>query len=347
MATRKTHSHDSPGAIRYANLHQRPANPLEAYAVARALSGLPWASGPQPFAFADTATEIGIHMQTAILQGGCVALRHAELAACLLALTDTPAPVLRFPRLPQAYPLSLVPLARLGDTGLVHRDLNGADGRGPFDIHPLSAHRVPTYPALWAHDQHLEVQPDREARVRPGQAAAAQAKWSQTASRLHFTLDFRINSQSLAACLTPEPCIGGRAWPNFKVDDEIWESLLVLWANSTLGLMLWWWQGSRQQPGRASNTLARLPELPMLDPRVLTEVQLTCARHLYDDFKGRVFLPAYEAYRDETRQALDRMVLVELLGLPAEILPELDLLRRQWCEEPSVYGSKSKAPPGR
>ena len=296
VATRKTHSHDSPGAIRYANLHQRPANPLEAYAVARALSGLPWASGPQPFAFADTATEIGIHMQTAILQGGCVALRHAELAAGLLALTDTPAPALCFPRLPQAYPLSLVPLARLGDTGLVDRDLNGADGRGPFDIHPLSKQRIPTYPALWAHDQHrerhLEVQPDREAQVRPGQDAAAQAKWSQTASRLHFTRDFRINSQSLAACLTPEPCIGGTAWPNFLVVDELWEPLLVLWANSTLGLMLWWWLGTRQQPGRARLTLSRLPDLPVLDPRVLTEAQLTRTRHLYDDFKGRVFLPA-------------------------------------------------------
>lgn len=41
------------------------------------------------------------------------------------------------------------------------------------------------------------------------------------------------------------------------------------------------------------------------------------------------------------------MVLVELLSLPVEILPELDLLRRQWCEEPSVYGSESRSPPGR
>ena len=262
-----------------------------------------------------------------------------------------PAPTLCFPRLPQASPLSLVPLARLGNTYLVHRDLNGADGRGPFEIHPLSTLRVPTYPALWAHDQHrerhLEVEPEREAQVRPGQAAHVQAKWSQTASRLHFTLDVRINSQSLAARLPPEPCIGGRAWPNFLVADALWEPLLVLWANSTLGLMLWWWQGSRQQPERASITLDRRPKLPVIDPRVLTEAQLTCARHIYDNFKGRTFLPAYEAYRDETRQALDCMVLVELLGLPVEILSELDLLRRQWCEEPSVYRSESKSPIGR
>ena len=351
VATRKKHRYHPPGTIRYVNLHQRPASPLEAYAVARTLSGLPWESGPQPFAFADTTTEIGIHMETATLQGGCVALRHVELATCLLALTDTSAPVLRFPRLSQDYPLDLAPLALLGDTGLVHRDLNGANGRGPFSIHPLSEQRVPTYPALWAHNQHrerhLEVLPDREARVRPGQAAAAQAKWSQTASRLHFTLDFTMNSQSLAACLTPEPCIGGRAWPNFLVADDLWEPLLVLWTNSTLGLMLWWWQGSRQQPGRASSSLSRLPTLTVLDPRALTQAQLTHAQHIYDDFKGRVFLPAHEAYQDDTRQDLDRMVLVELLGMPVEILPELELLRRQWCEESSVYGSENKAPSSR
>ncbi len=104
VATRKTHSHEAPGTVRYANLHQRPGTPLEAYAVARALSGLPWESGPQPFAFVDTATEVGIHMQTAILQGGCVAQRHAELATCLLALTDTPRLLCAFRAYPKRSP---------------------------------------------------------------------------------------------------------------------------------------------------------------------------------------------------------------------------------------------------
>ena len=146
VATRKNHLYDPPGAIRYANLHQRPANPLEAYAVARALSGLPWKSGPQPFAFADTATEIGIHMQTATLQGGCVALRHAELAACLLALTDTPAPVLRFPRLPQAYPLALAPLARLGDTVWWTGTSTARTGAGRLTFIPSVSNGFPPIP---------------------------------------------------------------------------------------------------------------------------------------------------------------------------------------------------------
>ena len=40
-------------------------------------------------------------------------------------------------------------------------------------------------------------------------------------------------------------------------------------------------------------------------------------RKIFTDVAKREFLPANEAYRDETRQALDRTVLCELLGLPS------------------------------
>ena len=51
-----------------------------------------------------------------------------------------------------------------------------------------------------------------------------------------------------------------------------------------------------------------------------------------------------EAYRDTTRQALDEAVLLDLLGLPSSILDSLDLLRTQWCNEPTVHGGKSTRP---
>lgn len=36
----------------------------------------------------------------------------------------------------------------------------------------------------------------------------------RAASRLRCNLDFRLNYQSLAMCLTPKTCLGDRAWPN-------------------------------------------------------------------------------------------------------------------------------------
>ena len=53
---------------------------------------------------------------------------------------------------------------------------------------------------------------------------------------------------------------------------------------------------------------------------------------------------ANEAYRDATRQALDKTVLVDLLGVPSSMLDSLALLRQQWCNEPTVHGGKSTRP---
>ncbi len=179
-------------------------------------------------------------------------------------------------------------LRELGARGLLHRDINGAEKtvkgpskawgnesnrggdafRGPFDIVSLST-ETPTYPALWGHDagreRTLVVEPDSEGRVRERCQDRAHEVW-QTATRLHFSLDFRLNSQSLAACLTPTSTLGGRAWPSFLMTDRRDETTTALWANTTLGLMLFWWFGTTQQAGRSNLTISRLPSLPALDP---------------------------------------------------------------------------------
>ena len=64
----------------------------------------------------------------------------------------------------------------------------------------------------------------------------------------------------------------------------------------------------------------------MLDPRRLNYDHLDRAESIFDDFGGRELLPANEAYRDQARQALDRAVLINLLGLPEDILEPLDIL---------------------
>lgn len=233
---------------------------------------------------------------------------------------------------------------------MLDRDISGKHPggapRGPFDV--VVARDQPLYPVLWSHDAERErrmvVAPEREGLVREGRKAQAMEVWENTASQLHFNRDFRINSQSLAACLTPEKSIGGRAWPNFVVDHQSWEKPLALWANSTLGLMCFWWIGSRQQHGRASVTISRLPDLLALDARALSEEQTASAQDVFADFRERKMLAANEAYRDPVRQDLDRALLVDVLGLPDSILDSLDALRVSWCAEPTVHGGKSTRP---
>ena len=158
-------------------------------------------------------------------------------------------------------PIPITRLGNLGSWGPVDRDINevggGAQPRGPFDVAPLperSAHRQASWPILWAHEARFEremiVEPDSEGHPRRGQRDKAVRMWGgyvnrngthiAGATRLHINRDFQMTSQALGACLTPNPVIGGRAWPSFGVmptdaeDRILWEKALALWMNSTV-----------------------------------------------------------------------------------------------------------------
>ena len=327
----------------FVNLLRRPQSVVEASDVATLIARLP----AEPRGRLRAGDQwLGTYIRTALQNGGCAALRETALAEAMMALSDG---VLRMPRwTPTA--LQTTRLGALGRRGPLHRDIgNGKDGeppfRGPFKIVP--ANGVPSYPALWAHDaereRRLVVQPDSEGLVRRGCEDHALRVW-RTAATLHFTLDFQINSQSLTACLTPAPCLGGRAWPGFHPERDEWTHAIALWANTTLGLMAFWWLGSRQHQGRAVTTLSNLPQLTTLDVRALTPKQLSCADDIFERFQAEPLLAANEAYRDDARKALDRAVLVDMLGVSEEVLVPLDNLRSQWCAEPSVHGGKESGP---
>ena len=346
---RKTGSGESDTL--FANLRRRPDSILEAVSVARrigdaAATPTQPSTGRIPLTDAD---EAGVFVRTELQNGGAAGILEAGLAQTMLAL---PEGRLKLPRRNQEASVPTTRLSGIGCRGLLHRDINGdpesTPPRGPFDILPALDGAVPTYPTLWGHDasreSRLTVQPDRRAEPRPGCGERAVEAWQRHATKLHFNLDFRLNSQPLAACLTLAKALGGRAWPNFKLHNEDWETPVVLWSNTTLGLMSFWWLGARQQQGRAILTLSTLPNLPVLDPRRLTDAQHAAADGLFADFREQEFLPANEAYHDEARQALDHALLVDVLDLPDAVMEPLDLLRRQWCAEPTVHGGKSTRP---
>ena len=350
IATRKSDTEQTNGAALFVNLLHRPQTILEAVTIARAVRRLP-ADASVASITIGTEERAGCYIRSSLSNTGCAGLREA---AVVHAATGLVRGELRLPRRPQPISVPIVELAELGNRGLYHMDISGSETnksglpRGPFDVVAMRPGGVPTWPMLWRHDADREVRmivmPDREGEVRPNCEERATAAWQRTASRLHFNRDFRINSQPLSACLTPALSIGGRAWPNFLCADRQWEVPLVLWANTTLGLIAFWWIGTRQQEGRAMLTISKLPDLPVLDPRTLTAAQLGRADEIFTAFRDQEMAPANEAWRDEARQDLDRAVLIDLLGLPDSLLEPLALLRRQWCAEPSVHGGKNTGP---
>ncbi len=323
----------------FVNLRRRPETPLEAVEVARLATST--ATDPGTGVLLAGEQHLGNYCRALIFEGGGAAVSETSLVTTMQRLREG---TLRLVRYPEKHRLPMVPLGELGERGLLHRDISSprSEGRGPFDLLPVEG--APAYPVLWSHaaerERCLVVQPDRRGEPRPGAETAAANAWS-AATRLHLALDFRLNSQSLAACLTPDRSLGGRAWPNFRLERAEWEKPVALWANSTLGLLGVWWRGTRQHQGRAVLTISELPGLLVPDPRG----GLATAVEMFREFERRPFLLANEAWRDGARQALDRAVLVDLWRLPEEILEPLASLRRQWCGEPSVHGGKGTAPP--
>ena len=146
----------------------------------------------------------------------------------------------------------------------------------------------------------------------------------------------------LGACLTDLPSIGGRAWPNVSFDDDRLDHAFVVWCNSTLGLLCYWWHASLQDSGRGVVTIRSAETLPVLDFRALSDEQLATAKAIFDEFRDLDLKPAYLADADENRALLDRRVVCDLLGFGEDIYQAVRFLAAKWCAEPSVHGGKKR-----
>lgn len=189
---------------------------------------------------------------------------------------------------------------------------------------------------------------DREGIVRKGLTATEDAivadkvsKVVATASHCHFNINFRFNSQSTSMQFTPRLSIGGRAWISIKMASEQHEKALVLWANTTSGLLMHWWQANKQQAGRGNIGKSALDKFVALDVNALNPEQLNTAAMIFDEMCEKSFRPAYEMNIDEVRKELDERFFCEVLGVDASLLVKgaaFDLLRKKLAKEPSIQG---------
>ena len=345
IASRRPEDLDNPPSadVLWVNLSRAPRGFPEALEVAHAIRAVPPGRPTGRLRIGDEV--VGCYIRADLEHSGCASIAETDVADAALSLRSGR---LRLAGLTDV-PIPVTTLSRLGRPGPYHLDVRsgGTTARGPFEIEPLAAGATPSYPVLWSHraarERRLIVAPDRQGRIIPGLRQKALKIW-ETSTLLHLSSDFRLNSQSLGACLTPRPAIGGRAWPSFVLDNPSHEKAAVLWCATTLGLIGHWWVGSRQQQGRSNLSVGRLGSIPMLDCDALTEDQLGSLGSIFDRFSDRDLLPANEAYRDPVRHDLDEAILCGALDLPRSILDPLATLREQWCAEPSVHGGKATRP---
>jgi surface antigen len=254
--------------------------------------------------------------------------------------------------------IPITTVVSIGEIGPYHADINGNTStggiRGPFDISPVKPKSAPTYPVLWSHDAERErtmlFDADSEGIARRGSTKKEQTDvdskiesvWN-TASHCHFNQNFQFNSQSTGMQFTPSRTIGGRAWLSISLSSAEQEKALVLWANTSLGLLLHWWHANKQQAGRGNIGKSALQTLPILDVTALKPSQLDEAVKLFDAMNGKPLLPMNEIDRDPIRKELDEKFVRNVLGLTETLLIHggpLELLRMKLSREPSICGKK-------
>lgn len=254
--------------------------------------------------------------------------------------------------------IPIITVAEIGQIGPYHADINGntATGgmRGPFNISPVTSQSVPTYPVLWSHNAERErtmlFQADSEGTPRVGLTHnekfainnKVQSIWD-TASHCHFNQNFRFNSQSTGMQFTQRKTIGGRAWLSIQLPSVEQEKALVLWANTSLGILLHWWHANKQQSGRGNIGKLALQTLPVLNVTALKPEQLNEAVRLFDIMSEKPLLAVNEIDKDPVRKELDEQFGRIVLGLSESILAPggpLELLRMKLSREPSIRGGK-------
>ena len=350
VATRRKHKADEPITEedwRWVNLNQNPKTIAEAIALSESIlsdesKGLSVGQlGDLPWGFSILCQRTKAPAM----------IRSPEVADVMLTLTDLDSPGINLPRTNRFVDLPITRLGKLGTRGPVDRDIISTErtsSRGPLTKSPHPGGKV-DFPMLWNHDcskeTRLIVHPDTEGRIEGKRLDDKAAKIWLTATRLHFNRNFDFGSQPLAACLTPEPALGGVAWPSFilhkkgtpPVENMEWVYPIVLWSNTTLGLMSFYFTGTRTQKRRSNITITRLKYLPVLDAERLSPDQLSTANTIFFRFQNREFMPANMANSDQTRHALDQAVLVDLLGLDKYVLERVAVIRDQWCREPHLW----------
>lgn len=247
------------------------------------------------------------------------------------------------PGQPAALDLPIAHLGSIGKMGLVDRDITGPTPRGPFT--KIVPSPTATYPALWNHNARMETrivcEPDSQLQVRAGMEAKAALVWS-TAGRSHLNREYTFGAQPLCVAFTEQDSIGGTAWPNVNFDDKRFDYAFAIWANSTLGLLCYWWHSSHQQSSKARMTIRSADLLPVLDFRALTDTQLATAETIFNEFRDKELQPAGLADADANRALLDRRILCDLLGFDASIYTAVRRLAAKWCAESSVHGGKRR-----
>jgi hypothetical protein len=230
--------------------------------------------------------------------------------------------------------VSLCPLKSLGELGFDRRDMH--DG---FTLAKGTTH----YPAFWCHEaamvNALRQRPNQwlQARSRPAEGRPrrnAAHLWEKAGKVLLAERLWLKTVRTVSVHMTEK--VLSNVWWSFvfreqkdaKISDA--EKALVLWLNSTLGIMILLGQREETRGAWVDFKKPSLLSMPVLEVWSLSAANLNRLAQTYDQLADNTLLTLAEIDCDTTRRAIDE-ALGEVLGLP-----DLSILRDLLAREPIV-----------
>lgn len=315
-------SDDSP--CTYVNLYRQARNSFEALALSESLRR----SKPPPLL---GSTAIGSLKVGAFEFGEVVAVPQARLRAnhwmIAAAFRQT----------------DLSRVAAYLDGGLVY--VPGAGKPIPLPLRPLKdvcslgpdiarlhdAFEVvatPTpYPALWNHDSQavrtIAEGPNSYLRTKQRTRASRYGSYASHLWNFRGTVAvaerLRINTQRVSAIRSPQELLANTWWVcRLSAEEsrrEVGEKALVLWLNSTLGVIGMVANGNETIGAFRNFKKPNLKAMPVLDVRKLPKETLSAIATGYDSLATRELLPLAEADLDPVRKEIDDLFSTSL-GIP-------------------------------
>ena len=224
-----------------------------------------------------------------------------------------------------------IPMCRLDEIGEI-----GPDRRRLVDgFNETTA--VTAYPMIKGHDTNERTsfvcQPDHYlsplAKPKGGQKPGyGQHLWQQS-GRLLIAEGPRLDAARVLAMTSTTNVLSNVWWP-VKVDNPQHESVLVVWLNSSAGLLATLAHRTSTEGGWVGFKKADLKGMAVLDPRQLTGTQLKGLSDLFDEVADAEFERLPGMADCPARTALDAGIS-EVLGLP-----DLGRLRVLLASEPVV-----------
>ena len=210
--------------------------------------------------------------------------------------------------LPAASRFETVPLCRLDQLGVL-----GPDGR---DIHDgfVHSHARTSYAAFWNHDADsvltIRQDPNRYLSPRNRPAAGrpnrpANLLWPK-AAQLMVAVRLRFNTHRLTAIRVGTAALSNVWYPvSLSAPNESHEKALLLWLNSTLGVLL---LAGHRVPTQGAWVQFKKPTwnpMPVLNVAALTAAQLRALSAAYDDIATREIGPISNMEVDPIRAEID------------------------------------------